>query len=187
MTTIDSSTLHDMLRDSLAKGQNPRLTVISNSMAPLIWEDDQVILEAIQPEQLHPGDIITIHDNAGLLTHRIWSVHDKHFLTRGDHVLVFDKLNPPETILGRVIGRTHKQRTLSFQTGLGQWLDKHLAALIQQENRWLTGSQEAPAGVEPVVINSRTKLVHRLFFSWAIFITFAVNLATRIKSGENKI
>ncbi|NHZ72680.1 MAG: hypothetical protein GWP17_06325, partial [Aquificales bacterium] len=148
MTIIDPSTIADIVRDSLAKGQNPRLVVTSNSMAPLFWADDQVILEAVQPEQLHSNDIITIVESRNgdhsLLTHRIWARHDNGFITRGDHTRSFDEPCPAEAVLGRVIGRTHKQRTLMFQSGLGQWLDDYLAALARREYRWLTGSQEAP-------------------------------------------
>ena len=191
MTTINPSTIGDMLRDSLARGQHPRLTVTSNSMAPLFWADDQVILEAVKPEQLNLGDIITIIDTSnsahGLLTHRLWAHHDNGFKTRGDRTFVFDKLCPPEAIVGRVIGRIQQGHVLAFQNGLGQWLDQHLAALAHREYRWFTGSKEAPTGDEPVVINTRTKFIHRLFFGWAICITFIVNLATRIKPGESKI
>ncbi|MBE2221616.1 MAG: hypothetical protein IAF02_08760 [Anaerolineae bacterium] len=194
MTTIDPSTIGEMLRESLAKGHNPRLTVTSNSMAPLFWANDQVILTAVQPEQLNPGDIITIINlDTGvpsLLTHRIWARQENGFITRGDHALVFDAPCPPEAILGRVIGRSHKGNLLVFQDGLGQWLDQHVAALARREQRWLTGSQEAPKGDEPVITHTKrsgTRFVHRLFFGWAICITFIVNLATRIKSGETKI
>lgn len=187
MTNIDPSIIAESVRDSLAKGQNPRLTVTSNSMAPLFWANDQVILEAIQPEQLNPGDIITLIDQTGLLTHRIWVRQGSGFMTRGDHVLNFDELCQSDAILGRVVGRVHKQRTLLFQDGWGRWLDRYLGRLARREHGWLTGSQEAPSGVEPVDLNSRTRFVHRLFFSWAIFITIAVNLATRVKPGENKI
>ena len=192
MTAINPSALNDMLRDSLKQGQQPRLTVTSNSMAPLFKVGDQVILEAIQPEQLQANDIVTIidprHSAQSLLTHRIWAIRDAVILTRGDHALVFDDLYTPDLILGRISGRTRKQRTLSFKTGLGQWLDHYLAALAQREYRWLTGSQEVPfTEFEPITFNTRTKLVHRLFYGWAIFISSAVNLATRIKPGENKI
>jgi hypothetical protein len=187
MTHINPSTIADLMRDSLAKGQNPQLTVTSNSMAPLFWADDQVILEAIQPDQLNPGDIITLVDQTGLLTHRIWARRDNSFITRGDHALNFDDICQLEAVLGRVVGRVHKQHTLLFRDGWGRWLDGYLARLARQEHRWLTGSQENSTEVEPVIINTRIKVVHRLFFSWAMFISFAVNLATRVKSGENKI
>jgi len=188
MTIIDPSTIVGILQDSLAKGQTPRLTVTSNSMAPLFRADDQIVLEAAQPEQLHSDDIVTIIDSNGLVTHRIWARHDKGFITRGDHALNFDEIYPPEVILGRVVGRTHKQHTLSFQTGLGQWLDQYLATLSHREYRWLTGSQEVPfTEFEPGNINTRKKTIHYLFYGWAILITFVVNLATRIKPGETKI
>mgnify|MGYP002713036377 CR=1 FL=1 len=180
MTDINSLTIADSVRDSLGKGQHPRLTVTSNSMAPLFWANDQVILEAVQPEQLHPGEIITLIDQTGLLTHRIWARRGHGFLTRGDHALNFDGICQADAVVGRVIGRIHKQHMLSFQDGLGRWLDGYLATLARREQRWLTGSQEAPAGVDPV-INTRTRFVHRLFFSWAIFITMAINLATRVR------
>lgn len=192
MTDIDPSFLSDMLRDSLAKGQHPRLTVSSNSMAPLLKRGDQIILAAIQPEQLKPGDIITLIDSGSaqsLLTHRIWAIQGNVILTRGDHALVLDTPWPANAVLGRVTGRTRQQHTLSFQVGLGRWLDRRLAALAQQEQRWLTGSQEAPVsnGVEPIALRRGTRLVHYLFYGWAIFLTTAVNLAAGFTSGENGI
>jgi signal peptidase I len=182
MAHIDPLTLRDMLRNSLAKGQHPRLTVTSNSMAPLFEVGDQVILEAIQFEQLQTGDIVTLVDEASLLTHRIWAIQETAVLTKGDHALIFDKPAPQSTILGRVIGRTHKQRTLSFQNGPGQWLDQYLTNLVRREYRWLTGTEN-----ELGSINSRILFIHRLFFMWAIIITSIISLATRIKSGETKI
>ncbi len=184
MTHIDLSTLRTMLQDSLAKGQKPRLTVTSNSMAPLFWTGDQVMLEAAMPDQLHPGDIITITDESGLLTHRIWTIQDNGFITRGDHMLAFDALCPPEAIVGRVIGCTNQRRVLSLQTGSGKWLNQHLAALARREYRWLNHSRNAPTENEQVPFNTKAKIIHRLVFGWAIGITFIINLATRIKPGE---
>ncbi|PID85560.1 MAG: hypothetical protein CSB13_07280 [Chloroflexi bacterium] len=187
MTHIDSSTLRPMLQDSLAKGQKPRLTVTSNSMAPLFRAGDQVILEAATPNQLHPGDIVTISDNTGLLTHRIWTIEADGFLTRGDHLLVFDALSPPEAVLGRVVGCATQKRILSLQTGSGKWLNRHLAALARKEYRWLSHAKGTPTENEQVPFTAKAKIIHRFVFAWAVAVTFIIKLATRIKTGETTI
>lgn len=155
-------------------------------MAPLIRVGDQVILEAVQPEQLNPGDVITLSSPQGLLTHRLWAVGGspgaQKFLTRGDRPLTFDAVWPSAALVGRVCGRVRRERPFSLQTGAGQWLNGHLAALARWEYRWITGSQEVLVKrIEPVRYTFRVKVLHRFCTAWAFLITGAINLATRIK------
>lgn len=192
MVNVDPSSLHAILRESLAKGFQARLTVTSNSMAPLIQAGDEIILEAVQPEQLNLGDIVTIATRQDMLTHRVWALDlsqpEQAILTRGDRPLTFDPPWPSAAVVGRVCGRARQQHVLFWREGAGYWLNQHLAGLARREVRCLTGSQEAPAWRnEPVSLTTHIKLVHRLGYAWAILITSAINVATRIKSGKDKI
>jgi signal peptidase I len=192
MTDIDPAVLRGMIQDSLAQGQHPRLTVSSNSMAPLIRQADQIILEAVQPEQLTPGDIITLADGPQFLTHRIWAIDrsgpDPSILTRGDRPLAFDRRHELQAVVGRVMGRTRGRRTLSFQAGAGRWLQAYLWRVVRWEYERLTGSQEVPnAAIESVPQNGRTKLFRRLVYGWALLLTKITALAAHKNSGEDKI
>jgi signal peptidase I len=187
MIHIDLEILRGIIQESLALGHHPRLTVSSNSMAPLIRQGDQVILAAVQPEQLAPGDIITLVDGSQFLTHRIWAIDrssaNPSILTRGDRSLAFDKRHELQAIVGQVIGRTRGQRTLSFQEGAGGWLHAHLGRVARWEYERLTGSQEAPnTGIEPVAQNGRIKLFRRLVYGWALLLTKITALAARKNS-----
>lgn len=184
MAQSTPSNLPAILRDSLEKGQQPRLTVTSGSMAPLIQVGDQVILEAVQPEQLKPGDIITLSSPQGLLTHRLWAVQflpeAQTVLTRGDRPLVFDPVWPVSAVVGRVCARSRGQRQLSLQTGAGQWLNRHLAALARWEYRRISGSQEVLIQrIEPIRPTFQVKMLHRFCIAWALLITSSINLAAR--------
>ena len=146
-----------MLQQSMAQGQTPFLTVTSDSMAPLLKTGDQIGLEPTAVSQLRPGDIITLAPKGDILTHRFWSLEMGQIRTRGDRLLLFDPLWPPDCLLGRVIVRRRNGRSLSFTSGRGQRLNRHLARLTQIENRLIPNK-------------SLVRLFHRAVLVWARFI-----------------
>ena len=148
----------DMLRQSLEQGDTPFLTISSDSMAPLLKTGDQVGLEPVEPFQLNPGDIITLAPEGDLLTHRFWGMGNGCLRTRGDRPLVFDPLWTSDCLLGRVIVRKRNGRSLSFTSGWGQRLNRHLAWLIKLENKLYQH-------------NWLIRILHRGNFIWAILIT----------------
>lgn len=147
-----------MLRESLAQGNMPFLTIGSGSMAPLLKAGDQIGLEAVEALQLEAGDIVTLAAEGDLLTHRFWGWEDGRFRTRGDRMIVFDPLWPPDCLLGRVAERRRNGRILTITSGRGQRLNRHLARLIMTESHFLDRK-------------CLIRLIHRANFAWASLMT----------------
>lgn len=171
MTKTDTLLLIDMLRQSLAQGQIPFLTISSNSMTPLLKTGDQVGLAPVTIDQLSRGDIVTLLQDDHLLTHRFWGVaQGQRPFTRGDRPLTPDKPGSAGQILGRVIVRRRHQRELALQNGIGRRLNQHLARLIRLEAALLTGHAPGPTAPTMPLQKQRTlwvRLVRRAFFVWA--------------------
>ena len=98
----DNNLLAALLIESLQKGEMPSLTVISNSMSPLLERNDQVILVPVDLETLKKGDIITIKSEEGFLTHRVVSRSNREIRTKGDRNSTLDRSYHPDQIIGRV-------------------------------------------------------------------------------------
>lgn len=160
----------NMLRQGLAQGQTPFLTISSDSMAPLLKSGDQVGLETAEISHLHPGDIITLVTEADLLTHRFWGLTEGQLRTRGDRSLLYDPLWSPDCLLGRVIVRRRNGRSLPLDSGRGKRLHRHLAWLVMAESyfldkKWLV------------------HFLHRAIYIWASIITVTISQISS-KSSE---
>ncbi len=129
--------LFDMLRESLENGDSPQLVVTSNSMAPLIWQGDNVSLEAIEQSDLQRGDILTFVVDDELFTHRLWDkvMTDgvEKLLTRGDRPFVFDAPFAFDCVVGRVNGRYRNNSFLNLKQGSGLHLNQRLFKLAKLE------------------------------------------------------
>jgi hypothetical protein len=135
MADPSPTTIADMLRQSLAEGKLSMLTVSSNSMAPFLRTGDQVGLEAVELSRLQPGDIITLVQQADLLTHRFWGIVNDQIQTRGDRSLTFDPLWSADRLLGRVVVRQRAGRLISLSTGVGCRVNRHLAKSIMADSK----------------------------------------------------
>jgi hypothetical protein len=171
MTPNNTSLIADMLRQSMANGQMPFLTISSNSMAPLLKTGDQVGLEAVEPGQLRAGDIITLVQGGHLLTHRFWGLDAEGRLhTRGDRPLALDAPGNPDQLLGRIVVRRRQNRELLLHTGAGRQLNRHLVWLVRVESRLLTGHVPSPTAPPLPPQKQRrwaARLVRRFFLTWA--------------------
>lgn len=187
--------LAELLQQTLPNTHYASLTVTSNSMVPLLYAGDQVLLVPASIEQLRPGDIVTIIDRTQsyLLTHRYWGAHVQrqgtHLITRGDRPLAFDTPCPSADLIGRVIVRRRQGRDLPLTHGPGGWLNRQLARLVAAEWRQLTGTTLAqslqlagPAGC-PTTPPSRaaTRFVRRLYLLAAVTLTVTVTLPARLQ------
>jgi signal peptidase I len=162
MTHLSAPLLADMLKESMARGLTPNLTLTSNSMSPLLRAGDQVQIEAADPATLQIGDIVTLVDrdnSAQLLTHRFWGARaqagEVELVTRGDRPLLFDAPLPAHKLVGRVTARRRGAGRLALRAGMGQRLNQFLARLAGAELRWLTGLDEADWVRETAVANAR--------------------------------
>ncbi len=179
MSAIEPALIATMLRDSLQQGQVARLTVSSNSMAPFLRRGDEVLLEAVVPECLNPGDVVTLAAATGLLTHRYWATQNSstgpQLLTRGDRPLAFDLPWLPEAVVGRVqaVTRAGAKRELSLVGGAGRWLNNHLTWLAGMEYR-LWGRNVEPAA--PVRLSPLGRGLRRAIYGWATLVSGLVRL-----------
>jgi len=158
MNVVGAPVVVDLLRQSMAQGQTPFLTVSSSSMTPLLRTGDQIGLEPITPQHLRVGDIVTLVNEADLLTHRFWGWENGRLRTRGDRPLQFDPLWLPDKLLGRVVVPRRSGRSFSLTSGRGQRLNCHLSQLVLVEGR-LMGQKWA------------VRLIHRANFVWASLLT----------------
>ncbi|MFQ5398493.1 MAG: hypothetical protein ACE5E7_02735 [Anaerolineae bacterium] len=186
MSDLTPAILAEMLREGLQSGRLPRLTVTSNSMAPLLRVGDQITLEPVSTVDLKPGDIITLALEEELLTHRFWGTAvingREQLITSGDRPLVPDTPSAAAQLLGRVTARRCR-RTLLLNQGIGAWLNCHLAWLSKVERRlWLgkdalTVMPATAAG--PLPSSLPRKLVRWAILVWALLVTASVDAWVR--------
>ena len=115
-----------MIRSRLQQGAQVMIRVNGRSMLPLLKPNDAILLESVQPEQLMPGDIITIVCDGVLLTHRFCGYrfdarHPPLLLTRGDRQLILDPPHTYEQLVGQVVIR--QRGHLHLQHGIGYRLN----------------------------------------------------------------
>jgi len=185
MKEEDISELAELLREGLANGRRPHLTITSNSMSPLLRSGDQIILDNSPLSQLEPGDIISVDCHRYILTHRFWRKDNANIITRGDRPLQFDPPNPEEKYIGQAIIRKRNEKYLNIQRGFGKWLNKHLFWLAKMEHRLcLYIDQQSDSALAPLYDRWQAQL-HRFLQLWGQFMTFFIDiLATRKHSDR---
>jgi signal peptidase I len=191
MSEIAPALLADLLREALKEGKSPYLTVISNSMSPLIRRGDQIQLAPTTSDELKPGDIIVYQGPANLITHRYWGFLSENgrrqLVTRGDRPQHFDTPITPASLIGRVTARRRKKQLLNLAGGIGKWLNHHLAKLAQLEIRLfssslttsdLTSTHLPSSGGRLSTSNNNllVRFIRRILYSWAIILTLLISL-----------
>lgn len=172
----------DMVRQALAQGERPFLTISSPSMTPLLQIGDQVGLEPINASHLQIGDIITLEQDSHLLTHRFWGWDENGRLqTRGDRSLTVDPPATPAQLLGRVIVRRQGANTLDLSNGPGRRLHDHLIWLLQTEAR-LLNLPRPPQKQRRLLV----RLIHRKVYTWAWLVVQITNAKTTPGSQGNQ-
>ena len=138
--------LVQMLRESIQQGITPSLTVISDSMSPLLRQGDKVGLRKLPPEQAEPGQIITFskpHEGQSLITHRIAGVvldnGEEKLATFGDRSLLLDTPVNLEDVVGLVIWRQRGNHAINLMSGPGARLNKKLANRANKNLKMASG------------------------------------------------
>jgi hypothetical protein len=134
-----------------------------------------------------------------LITHRYWgflSEKDQtHIVTKGDRPQHFDQPIIKANLVGQVIGRRRNKRLLNFSSGVGKWLNNHIANLARLEIRLFTKSLalSTPANIYLPPAGGRLstsqnglhiRIIRRFLYSWATILTL---LVTVIILPANKI
>ncbi len=154
----ESAFVAQALRQALRQGQTAVLVISSNSMAPLLWRGDEVLLTAVATPQ--PGDILTYFDGRALMTHRYYRQAGAEWLLRGDRVIHPDPPIQPAQVVGKVVGRKRNGRLLRLDAGKGAKLNNLLAQLAHWEARHLLRHRSSPLALW-------LRLARRLLFATA--------------------
>ena len=133
LNPISHDLIVSFLREALHKGEKPALTVVSNSMSPLLEVNDQVILSSVNFETLKKGDIITVTQREALTTHRVVWQDVQFVVTKGDRNLVLDEPTPYNQIIGKVsqIRSNRLSGTLNLEASQNQLKLKSIYRLSQ--------------------------------------------------------
>ncbi|MFH1159977.1 MAG: signal peptidase I [bacterium] len=95
----------ELVANQLLSGQTVKVRASGHSMTPFIHDGDLLTLHRVRTANLQPGEIVAFIRNGLLFIHRIIEVSmtDEMVLTKGDNLLISDKLLKPEEVLGSVI------------------------------------------------------------------------------------
>lgn len=87
-------------------------------MSHLLRTGDEAVLDPCDWRDLKAGDLIALSTPAGPVLHRFIGRRRGLLLTKGDRAPAFDRLTPPEALLGRVGGIVRGGRILRRARGL---------------------------------------------------------------------
>jgi signal peptidase I len=130
------------LRAQLAAGQRIRLTVVTDSMRPLLHPGDYVWIEQVPHSQLLPGDVITYVWQGAIYTHRLIAHHGHVCSTKGDRAMYADPTIAPDAILGRVVAFQHSGHHPVRPTGWCWWtMGRTVTSHALFNGQWQTAFQ----------------------------------------------
>lgn len=82
--------------------ESPTLTVISNSMYPLLTRGDLIFVQGVSKEELKVGTVIVFHHASGLAVHRVIRLQGDSIITKGDANTDEDVPITFDDVVGRV-------------------------------------------------------------------------------------
>ena len=103
MTENYSQIAHALLHTTVHRNDLVSLTVVSNSMAPIIQPGDRIQVVPVSPDLLRCGDVVVFRWAGKLVTHRLIGMHNQQWYAKGDNVTNVDPPISPAAILGRVV------------------------------------------------------------------------------------
>ena len=187
--------LDHILREGILQGKSASLTIISDSMSPLLRKGDRVHLRKFDPNQLQSGHIITFaypHKPTNLITHRFAGLADINgefrIVAWADRTLMFDLPIESKDVVGRVAKRSRNGRQLDLEHGRGAWLSNKLSRLATQELKWISRlnlfedklTDQAIAESDEVRRISKKKfsvrLLRRITYLWASLLASIVEI-----------
>lgn len=131
---VTPSILAQLVADSLEEGKAIWLTIVSESMWPLLKVGDEVRVVGCSAETVATGTILQLRRaDDTLLTHRLRGRLNGHLITRGDRQFAYDEPFQAHAVLGKVDAFRRNGRLIELRSGVGQGVNRWIA---------LTGSLE---------------------------------------------
>ena len=151
MTTADQSRSVYQRAAQAALAANPigqlRLTVISQSMWPLLQLGEVVVIDTV--DSAAAGDIVVVRRDAELITHRLISTAGEQWLTRGDNAVFVDAPVAQTACVGRVVAIEGHGRPIDLIAPRRVRLSRRLAQLGRVQWRIQRGLHLTP-GASPL-------------------------------------
>lgn len=138
MDMQDQTLIIDLVRNRLATGTYAKITIVSNSMAPILQRGDSVKIKSVPIAELRPGDIVVVETDDGLLTHRYHSIRSRQLLLCGDFSKSYDPLYSCDQLIGVVITKQdlRTSRSFSFTSFRGRLLNRILLRLSKLRQQY---------------------------------------------------
>ena len=103
-----------------------RLRVTGSSMLPSVQPGDILTIRRKSLAELAVGQIVLMHRNGGLVSHRVVGKREGHLITRGDSLPYLDPPAPENEVLGEVVSIVREGRSFDPNPGwlcrLGAWI-----------------------------------------------------------------
>jgi len=138
-----------------------RLTVISDSMWPVLRSGDVVCVQPIELGVIRVGEIVVMRRGGDLITHRLIDSDGKHWVTRGDDAVFADAPMTWATCLGRVIA-------IENATGSIDLAQPHWAQL----NRWMARLSRTQWHIQRALRLTPTSAPFGIRLAWLIGLPF---------------
>jgi signal peptidase I len=103
-----------------------RLTVISESMRPLLQPGDVAVVRTVDPKGLQPGDVIVVQRGEEWITHRLVAVDRQGWHTHGDNTRSLDATARADQIVGRVIAIERDGQMIDLQQPYWRAIDRQI-------------------------------------------------------------
>lgn len=113
-----------------------RLTVISDSMQPLLRAGDVVVVKPQEPPVLQVGQVIVVQHNGEWITHRLQTVDAAGWHTHGDNTRTRDVAASATEIVGWVVAVERGTRTIDLRSASWSAAGRRIVN-VQRAHLWL--------------------------------------------------
>jgi hypothetical protein len=136
----------DLAQGALPPGGTLRLTVVSDSMTPLLLPGDGVLVAQAAEAELRLGDLIVVRRAGELVTHRVVGRACGRWLTKGDNLRTLDPPVVSSDLIGRVVAIERQSARTDLETGRWRRVNGLLGWLSWWEARVYRAARRVSGG-----------------------------------------
>ena len=120
---------NDLVLDVSSPAANFRLEVISGSMSPFLRPGDKLVVQQSPPEAFRIGDLVVVCRKCEFITHRLVSIRENEWYTKGDRSRILDPPFSGNTIVGKVIQIDRTGGSVNLQTNYWRFMNSLLGRI----------------------------------------------------------
>jgi hypothetical protein len=107
------------------------------SMLPSVWPGETLVVERVDPSQVHIGDLVLVGREGRLCAHRVVGAaggpENRQWITQGDALPVTDRPVAESELLGRVTYLIRAGKLIAVTAKLGV-IDNLIAKIVRRSN-----------------------------------------------------